>query len=854
MTKKKSSGLLSDLLIGLVISLVVIGSFLLQLSFFEGFEYKFYDMRAKLRKSPGPSNKIAIVTIDDQSIANIGRWPWPRAIIAELINQIAKSNPKVIGLNILFTEPDRNQGLEELKKLKEGYTTIIFQTQGKLKSKKDKELLMNFMQSLSDAEASIDNDTILTESIESAGNIVLPMFFTLGRPLSAEQSGEESPVLSSNTVTNVVKVEEKDQKKLSVLEGYLPTTPLDLFAEVSAGIGHSNLIADLDGVVRRESPVIKCNEKYYPSFALQLVRLYLGLPLEGVKLNPGRQLSFGNANIPLGNNNSMLIDFSGPVQTYQYNSVFDVLTEKIPADVFKDKIVLVGYMATGLTELNTVPAGNNFPSTEIIANSIQNILEQKFIMRPKWSFAVELGSLLICAAFITLLLPKLKAKWGAIFSAVLLLLILGTGTYFFVFNGLWIKVFYSSFLLMFGYTVITSKRFLLTEKRKELVEAESIETNKMLGLSFQGQGMLDLAFEKFRKCPLEDTVKDLLYNLGLDFERKRQFNKAASVYEHIATADPKFKDIEERMKTLKAASEGMMMGSVPGSKRTKGDTVIMEGLANQAPTLGRYEIVKELGHGAMGTVYLGKDPKINRMVAIKTVRFEDDLPEEEMKAIKQRFFREAESAGNLSHPNIIRIFDAGEDYDVSYIAMELLEGEDLKKYGEKANLLPLKDVINILIRVADGLDFAHKQGVVHRDIKPANIMMLKDGSIRITDFGIARVMASSKTQTGTVLGTPSYMSPEQVAGKKVDGRADLFSFGVMMFEMLTGQKPFQGDSIATLIYQIANEKYPDPKSIRTDFPDCLLPVIDKALQKDPNNRYQTGKEIVDDLTACLGKL
>ncbi|MFN3966724.1 MAG: protein kinase domain-containing protein, partial [Endomicrobiia bacterium] len=375
-----------------------------------------------------------------------------------------------------------------------------------------------------------------------------------------------------------------------------------------------------------------------------------------------------------------------------------------------------------------------------------------------------------------------------------------------------------------------------------------------LGLSFQGQGMLDLAFEKFRKCPIDDSVKELLYNLGLDFERKRQFNKAVAVYEHIQTADPKYKDIQNRIKMLKAAAEGAVFGTTPGVKRTVGETVVLEGLSAQRPTLGRYEIIKELGRGAMGIVYLGRDPKINRTVAIKTLQFEEGLSEEEIKSLKSRFFREAESAGNLTHPNIIRIFDAGEDYDIAYIAMELLEGEDLKKYCDKNNLMPIKKVVDIMLKVTDALDYAHQQGVVHRDIKPANIMELRDGSIRITDFGIARIVATSQTQTGTVLGTPSYMSPEQVAGKKVDGRADIFSLGVTFYELLTGEKPFKGDSIATLIYQITNEKHPDPRQYRPEIPECIVNVIDKALKKNPDERYQRAKEMHDDLKKCLEML
>ncbi len=844
---KKKKWFFSDFLIGFVISLIVVGLFFSQFSFFETLEYKLYDLRAKLRKPQGASDKIVIVAIDDQSITNIGRWPWPRSVIAGLIDQISQFGPKVIGLNILFTDPDRNQGLEEISRLKASFIQLMFQLQKKLKSKKDQELLANFLQDMTETEMALDNDTILSTSIENAGNVVLPMFFTLKGALAGE-SESEIPVLSNNAIINV---KETDDKNFSVVEGFLPILPLDLFANVSKGIGHSNLVSDSDGVVRRECPVLLYNGKYYPSFALQLVRNYLGLPVKKIELIPGKELILEKGRIPLEKDNTMLIDFSGPAQTYPYYSVFDVLTGKIPGSVFKDKIVIVGYMATGLTDLNVVPVAHNFPGTEIIANSIQNILEQRFIKRPDWSFKVELATLLFCCLFITLLLPQFKAKWGAVFSLFLLVVIFGGGIYFFVIQGLWIKIFYPSFVLLFGYTIITSKRFLITEKKKELVEAESIQTNKMLGLSFQGQGMLDLAFEKFRKCPIDDSMKELLYNLGLDFERKRQFNKAVAVYEHIQTADPKYKDIENRIKMLKVASEGAVFGTVPGVKRTAGQTVVLEGISTQRPTLGRYEIIKELGRGAMGIVYLGKDPKINRTVAIKTLQFEEGLSDEEMKVLKSRFFREAESAGNLTHPNIIRIFDAGEDYDIAYIAMELLEGEDLKKYCDKNNLMAIKKVVDIMLKVTDALDYAHQQGVVHRDIKPANIMELKDGSIRITDFGIARIVATSQTQTGTILGTPSYMSPEQVSGKKVDGRADIFSLGVTFYELLTGEKPFKGDSIANLVYQITNEKHPDPRQFRPEIPECIVNVLDKALKKNPDERYQIAREMHDDLKKCL---
>jgi serine/threonine-protein kinase len=255
----------------------------------------------------------------------------------------------------------------------------------------------------------------------------------------------------------------------------------------------------------------------------------------------------------------------------------------------------------------------------------------------------------------------------------------------------------------------------------------------------------------------------------------------------------------------------------------------------------------------MGVVYLGKDPKINREVAIKTLRFEDEFDAEDMKIMKERFFREAESAGRLVHPNIVTIYDAGDDGDISYIAMELLSGTDLKDFSAKGKLLPSSEVIEIVAKVADALDYAHSEGVVHRDIKPANIMRLTDGKIKVADFGIARITSQSKTATGTIMGTPSYMAPEQLAGKKVDGRADLFSLGVTLYELLTGEKPFTGESVATLMFRIANEPHPPITSARADLPPAVQAVIDKALEKNPETRYARGADFARELRAVLTK-
>jgi len=255
-------------------------------------------------------------------------------------------------------------------------------------------------------------------------------------------------------------------------------------------------------------------------------------------------------------------------------------------------------------------------------------------------------------------------------------------------------------------------------------------------------------------------------------------------------------------------------------------------------TIGRYEVIKQLGKGAMGVVYLGQDPRINRTTAIKTVRFADDFEPGEAEKMKERFFGEARSAGTLSHPNIVTIYDAGEEQDLAYIAMEYLEGETLEKYTNKGNLLPMRKVIDYVADIADALDYGHQKGIVHRDIKPANIMLLNTGIVKITDFGIARITATSQTRTGVVKGTPYYMSPEQFSGEKVDGRSDIFSLGTMLFQLLTGRLPFYGDNPAALMHQIMNVPHPDPKKINPKIVKPLVTIIDKALEKDQGKRYQ----------------
>jgi serine/threonine protein kinase len=280
-------------------------------------------------------------------------------------------------------------------------------------------------------------------------------------------------------------------------------------------------------------------------------------------------------------------------------------------------------------------------------------------------------------------------------------------------------------------------------------------------------------------------------------------------------------------------------------------TIVLEDVASTLPSLGRYEILGQISRGAMGIVYKGRDPKLNRLTAIKTIRFSDEFDEDQVETVKEQFYREAEVVAKLSHPHIVTIYDMGEDFDLSYIAMEYLEGDTLKKYTKEENLLPVEHCIQVVKQVCDALEYAHSRGIVHRDIKPANIMLLKDGHIKVADFGIARVAASTKTQTGIIKGTPYYMSPEQAKGKRVDGPSDIFSLGVVFYQLLTGQLPFKGPNMASIMYQITAEDPKPPTDYNPKLSRKVVSIIKRALEKTLKKRYQTAEQMGDDLHLVL---
>lgn len=459
---------------------------------------------------------------------------------------------------------------------------------------------------------------------------------------------------------------------------------------------------------------------------------------------------------------------------------------------------------------------------------------------PRWGGWVSTGAVLAVAAYLAFWLPQLGRGRAAMTSLIFLLGLLATYCGLLLGAGLWIQLFGASGLLLLGHLALIGRRYWVPAVGKNAPGVASADGNRMLGLAFQGQGQLDRAFDKFHQAPMSVALMADIYNLGLDFEAQHQFKKAVAVFSYLAEHNATYRDLPSRLGLTSSTAEGLSLVRKP--------------LPAQ-PLIGPYQIEKEIGKGAMGAVYLGRDTQSGCPVALKTMALAQAFDADELVEVRQRFFREAEAAGQLKHPGIITILDAGEAQGLAYIAMEFLPGGDLVSRTKTAGLLPLPQVLSILARVAEALDYAHRQQVVHRDIKPANIIYdPATDLVKVTDFGIARITDSSRTKTGMVLGTPSYMSPEQLAGSRVDGRSDLFSLGVMLYQMSCGQPPFIGNSLAQLMFRIANEAPADILSINPSLPPALLAVLDRALRKKPEERYQRGADMAADLLACLESL
>ena len=460
-----------------------------------------------------------------------------------------------------------------------------------------------------------------------------------------------------------------------------------------------------------------------------------------------------------------------------------------------------------------LPSGQFVTVSEITASLLAAVEHDRSITAPPWASAIEWLAPMLLAIVAVLFMPERSRKDIVVLTGVaVVMLLLLEGLLLYVLH---VRVDLGRPLLIFlGISLLSL--WLVGDKAKDLEDAFK------KGSDFLAAGRLEPAFAEFRRCQPSETIATIMYKLSLAFETQAKPERAEAVLEW--------------MKRTHGAPES-------ASKKQK--------MSGAPERLGRYVIEKRIGRGAMGAVYLARDPRINRPVALKAISIEKEFEDEELKEARLRFYREAESAGRLQHPNIITVFDAGEDQGLAYIAMEYVPGVPLKQFTDPKRLLAPKRALELCASTADALDYAHNQGVIHRDIKPANLMYNpKQGSLKITDFGVARMTDNNATKTGIVLGTPMYMSPEQLSAEELHGHSDLFSLGVTLYELLAGEVPFHATNIAVLMTKITTEEAAPISQRRAGIPPSVDSVLAKAMAKKPQDRFSCGAEMAIALRNC----
>ncbi len=494
----------------------------------------------------------------------------------------------------------------------------------------------------------------------------------------------------------------------------------------------------------------------------------------------------------------------------------DVLTGNVPASEMTGRTIFVDAAPALVSAVAVLPSGQFVTSSEITSRLLADIEQRRTIFSPAWSRAAEWFAPVLLAIIAALVLPGRNRRDIILITVIVISTVVLMEALLLFIGRIRVDMGRATFIFV-GASILSW--WLADTVRKAAVNAFK------RGNDFLAAGRLEPAFAEFRRCQPTETVATAMYKLSLAFEEQAKPERADAV-------------IQWMKKTRSGTSSPKNKFSLSRGK----------GAPQQ---LGRYVIERLLGRGAMGAVYLARDPRINRPVALKVIPIENEFEDEELEEARLRFFREAESAGRLTHPNIITVFDCGEDKHLAYIAMEYLEGISLTEFTDPKKLLAPSKALELCAQTAEALDYAHNQGLIHRDIKPANLLYSRrQDLLKISDFGLARVTDNNRTKTGIVLGTPTYMSPEQLNAESLSGLSDLFSLGVTLYELLVGEVPFKASNITVLMSKITTEDPSPVSNRRPGVPPSVDTVLFKALAKRPEDRFVNGAEMAIALRNC----
>lgn len=796
-------------------------------------EYSLYDWLQRTQAHPGSRQ---LVVVDTSGLRRPAGGLWHAPQLAELIRALDMAGARII---LPTLEPPDDNGLPDANRLSaladlEALTRQV-ERQDTARGA-DAASLDNFARQLATIQEQALQQSHVVQAIAAAGNVIVAVRAVAPRMAAPSSTCGAAPNIAAAMLAA------STPRNLS--GGFSQPSPQLCNAAMAAG--HAEFLPHEDGIVRETELLLRAGARTYPAVALAAAR-------SGDGTRPGA----AEPAAPLRILNRF---YGGGAEQPAFDTfgADSVLNGQLGTGVLAGRMAVVGDR-TDAGNSHATPVSSELPHVLMVATALSNLIENDYLQRPAW---LSWGEAALCAligvgllAVGSALAPLMTLMIGVCVAAALLgieaYLLLGPPRLWANFAGI------AAFAL-------TGSGILSLWKLCKPHQA-TLDPGKV-GLESPVAGVLptdrhagddEMAFSSLRQQSVTPAVKMRLYEMAVKHARRRELAKAETVLRYLVSVDPEFRGASHKLSKLTG------IRSLPGTRagNTGGQTAAA---ASETPaatpalplrTLGRYVLEQVVGRGAMATVYLGCDPTINRKVAVKTIALAQEFSDHDLANARAQFMREAESAGRLNHPGIISIYDVGEDDGIAYLAMEYFPGRPLSYYTQQGRLLPPAQVLELMARAAEALHYAHNQRVVHRDIKPANLLYDEQHDVlKITDFGIARLTDTSRTKTGIILGTPSYMSPEQLAGLTVTGQSDLFSLGVTTYQLLAGLPPFRADSIPLLMQKIAHEAHEPLSRLRADLPAGADSVLERALTKHPAERFATGREMAMALRECCRTL
>lgn len=772
--------------------------------------------------------QVALLAIDKDSLERLGPWPWPRDRIAGILDHLRRLRVGTVGLMVPLNERQTPEKLSDLSK------------SARSSSSKVRSALNRWARRL-------DTDRALARAMDKAGNVVI---FSAARETYA---GAVNPPWSGPDAPSQGSI----SKLRHFFRSILFTPPLSSDLEFDQPLGRFEKAATAVGVLdlahftearTAVKLALSTDKEFLPTFLTVLTARSLGLSKKAIKAVPGEGLRVGGRFIRTAPDFNYYPPPLVPSKTesgLHMHSLADFLNDPAKHNDLRGTTVIIGPTAPKLMSVYGLADRGGIAPAIQAAHALSSLVKDTGFSRPAWFYAGQRG--LIVALGLLLFLPAgFHGRRSLYLAGALAVIMLNGGLVALVTRQLWIPVALPSFCAVCVLGLLSVRR--LFETGVLSFGREVNELRLRYATNLQSQDRLDEAFDELRRCPRSPLMMQKIYQLGLDFERRRKLDRASEAYQLLLDYDARYQDVRVRLERLQ-----MLAGDYPALSPmgASDDTILIADTKLEKPMLGHYQLDRQIGQGAMARVYLATDSRLNRSVAIKVLSIREGYHGGDVEAIEQRFRREAEAEAQMSHPNIVTVYEAGNHGDLVYIAMDYVDGTTLEEFTDPDNLLPVGEVLGIGIQVAKALDYAHSKKIIHRDVKPSNVLYVRDDlTVKVSDFGIARISDGDQTRTGTILGTPSYMSPEQAVGGKVDGRSDLFSLGTTLYQLLSGTLPFTGDSVPSIMLQITREKHRSLSRVRPDLSRRLSKIIDTALQKNPRDRFQSGLEMAEALEDC----